>query len=549
MRASPRRSFARLSPLAVLVIAACAPPFDFNDRPPPCPDHYTLCDATGICLADGTPSATPDGGLPTGACPAAYAVRQGGTFLIHAPFARLDDIASVSSSSDVTAEPEVAADGSVGVLVRAQHGAILGALGVDLTNEREVTITSASGGKSATRHVKILVSPVAAVAPDLGGNDTNDGTLDSPFATFAKAASVARAGDTIYLRNGSASVPGVGNTADGAVVYLQDGVTVVGNDNTGTIVDEEAGQTELTMEIDLAGGATLSNITLDGHRLVVTTPGSQLTLQNCYIDDGITLDAKAGGEGADALPTNLHVYGGGLRNDGVILSPLWVAADGATVTIENAARIGSGVTNPATPTPAILFEGQGQTLTILDGAVVQSINGPAIDLSGPVHLYVNDATLEGGVEIPDPASMAQLIGATLSQAENIGEIHFGGAYLDVENGSFAGLAVVQSNMSHVKIRNSSVSNYAQVGYHLLTGTLDLGTESDPGNNVFKSLAPASGVLAQPTALIVESPLDGVAVTSSATAYDTVTPGMCELTAEHGLPGIVTITQAAKVDFF
>jgi hypothetical protein len=547
MRASPRRSSARLSPLAVLVIAACAPPFDLNGRPPPCLDHYTLCDATGICLADGASSATPDGGSSSaGTCPIGYTLRQGGTYLIPAPFARLEDIASVSSSSDVTAKPTVAADGSIGVLVTAHHGATLGALD-DALKERQVTITSAAGGAAATRHVMIYVSPIAAVAPDQGGNATNQGTIDSPFATFAQAASVAESGDTIYLRNGGSSVPGVGNTADGAVVKLQDDVTVEGHD--GLTVEEESGQTELTMEVDLVGGATLSNITLDGHRLVVTTPGSQLVLQNSYIDEGITLDAKASVESADATPTNLHVYGGGLKNDGVTLSPLWVAADGATVTIENMARIGrSGGTDPTTA--AVLFEGHGQTLTILDAAVVQNINGPAIRLSGQVHLEVNDASLQGGVEILDPASTAQLIGANLSLAENVGEIHFGGATLDIENGIFAGLAVVQDNpSSHVTMRHSSVSNYTQVGYHLLAGTLDLGTDSDQGNNFFKSTAPASGVLAQPTALLVESPLDGVAVTSSVTSYDSVTPGMCELTAEHGWPGIVTITQAAKVDFF
>src|SRR5579862_2991939 len=333
MRASPRRSFARLSPLAVLVIAACAPPFDLNDRPPPCLPHFTLCDTTGICLADGASSATPDGGLSTSACPTAYAVRQGGTIVIPAPYARLDDIASLTSSSDITAEPKIAADGSVGVLVTALHGAVLGALGVDLRNEREVTITSASGGNAATRHVKILVSPIAAVA---GGSDSNVGSLDYPFATFVQAASVAESRDTIWVQNNGV-VPGVGG--DGPVAKLQDNVTVEGHD-TGTIVDQQPGQTELAMEIDLVGGATFSNVTLDGHRLVVTAPGSQLVLRNSFIDDGITLDAKASVESAGATPTNLDVSGGGLKNDGVTLSPLWVQADGATVTIEDMARIG-----------------------------------------------------------------------------------------------------------------------------------------------------------------------------------------------------------------
>ena len=539
MRASPRRSFARLSPLAVLVIAACAPPFDLTGRPPPCPDHYTLCDRTGICVEEGASSATSDGGSSPAMCALGYSVRQGGTFLIPAPGARLGDIASVSSTNDVTAEPIAATDGSgtVGVLVTAHHAAALG--------QCEVTITSASGGVAATRHVNMYVSPIAAIG---GGSDDNVGSIDSPFATFAKAAMIAQSGDTIYLQNGASTGPGV-NTVDGSVVTLQDNVTVEGYDND-TVVDQQPGQTELTMEVVLLGGATFSNLTLDGHRLVVTTPGSQLVLRNSFVDDGITLDAKAGVESAGATPTNLDVSGGGLKNDGVTLSPLWVQSDGATVTIENMARIGrSGGTDPTTA--AILFEGHGQTLTIVDAAVVQNINGPAIRLSGQVHLEVNDASLQGGVQILDPASTAHLVSANLSLAENVGEIHFGGATLDFENGSFAGLAVVQDNpASVVKVRNSSVSNYTQIGYHLLAGTLDLGTETEQGNNVFKSAPPASSSLAQPTALLVESPVNTIAVTSSVTSYDSVTPGMCELTEEHGWPGIVTITtQDAKVDFF
>ncbi|HEX4403547.1 MAG TPA: hypothetical protein VH560_01885 [Polyangia bacterium] len=488
----------------------------------------------------------------------AVSVRQGGTTVLRAPYARLGDIASVSNSSDVTAEPQIAADGSVvGVLLTARHGAPIGALGVDMKTEREVTITSASGGAAATRHVKVLVSAIFAVGPGgtpAGIDATNDGTLDQPFATFAKAASVAQNGDTIYLRNGASSV-GVGNTADAPAITLQDGVTVLGNDNAGTIDNPQLGSTELTMEIDLVGGAAFSDVTLDGHRLIVTAPGSQLVLQNSLINEGITLDAKASIENAGARPTNLHVYGGSLANNSdVALSPLWVAADGATVTIEDGARVsttelaGNGGIGPMTA--AILFEGHAQTLTILDGAIVFNLNGPAIQLSGPADLEVGSATVEGDLDIVDPASTAHIAGTHFYLAENKGQIQFAGATLDIDNSDFTGLAVVQNyTKSHVKMRNSTVSLYAQVGYNLLAGTLDLGTQFDQGNNVFTSSMPTSGVLAPPTALIVESDGDGVAVTSSATSFDTVTPGMCELTAEHGWPGIVTITHGAKVDFF
>jgi surface-anchored protein len=65
-------------------------------------------------------------------------------------------------------------------------------------------VTATAGGSTASREVRVTVVIPAAdyyVSPD--GSDRNDGrTIDTPFKTIRKAASVVQPGDTVMLRGG-----------------------------------------------------------------------------------------------------------------------------------------------------------------------------------------------------------------------------------------------------------------------------------------------------------------------------------------------------------
>jgi parallel beta-helix repeat protein len=55
----------------------------------------------------------------------------------------------------------------------------------------------------------VPASPYYVVPSALGGNDANNGAIDKPWATTAKAFSTAVAGDTVYFRAGTYARPGV----------------------------------------------------------------------------------------------------------------------------------------------------------------------------------------------------------------------------------------------------------------------------------------------------------------------------------------------------
>jgi hypothetical protein len=59
-----------------------------------------------------------------------------------------------------------------------------------------------SGYASVSTRTNVSL-PVSGIFVSTGGSDSNLGTIDAPFRTIQKAASVARAGDTVYIRTGT----------------------------------------------------------------------------------------------------------------------------------------------------------------------------------------------------------------------------------------------------------------------------------------------------------------------------------------------------------
>jgi hypothetical protein len=579
----------------MVVIAACAPVPGLENHPPPCLTGYHLCGSSGYCIeeTDGSMGGDTDGGgsLLVGGCLAAYEVRQYSEVLIPVPFGGVDDVSTEivspsstlgvgtsSSSVDVTATPKVV-DGKVWIAVHADHGAALGG--------RDVYIRTKGAPESATRKVEVDVSPIAVVPKCAahppagtpacsGGDDDNLGQIGSPFATLAKALSVATGDDTIQIGNGPNGATGPDNDQSGIgplvkTVTFPDGLTIKGTDTGGT---------QLYMPIVLQGGAIMENMYLRNYRLVVTKPGSTLELDQSLVGPGVTIAASAGSISPNDEPTIFRMYGGELRNDAPpsspgtdssqvpTLSPLLVSAVGANVTIANDASISRN--GSADPTVSgVLFEGGSQTLDIEGSgtAIVVHYSGaaPAVRLAGQTTLTVHNAIFEGRFEIADPSSTADIEGATFNLSDSMGSIVFGGSALTVRASTFTGgLAIVQNNpLSRVTLRNSKITGYTQVGYRLIAGFLDAGTVADPGSNTFADFfypgsSPSLGAT-EPSAFSVEvldPPPDGVVATSSASMFNGMQPGTCTASKTENLtmdmPGIVTITTPAypiEVNFY
>lgn len=93
-------------------------------------------------------------------------------------------------------------------------------------------VAACGGGKVAPSSRTIFVAPLGRD----GGNDSNDGTTDHPFATIQKALSVAQSGDTISVRAGTYGVGGTGlpsSPGDSFPLRLKPGVSLVGSGTSG----------------------------------------------------------------------------------------------------------------------------------------------------------------------------------------------------------------------------------------------------------------------------------------------------------------------------
>jgi hypothetical protein len=556
MRESRRRSLARLYPLAMLLIAACAPLPGLDNLGPPCAPHFQLCMATGYCIpqSDGSIGSDASAGY-LGGCLQAYQARQGSTdpVLIPVPFGGVDDITvevtspDGTSSTQVTAKP-VRLNGAVSVSVLADHGALGGYV---------VTIRTKGAPDDTKRLVEVDVSAIVVAA---GGDDKNAGTLASPFATIQKAVSVANGQDTIELfgETGNDNIVFHDGVNPNAPLSFQDGLTVIGLGMS---------PSPLWMPIILEGSASLTNVYVEASRLVVTKPGGDLELSQSLVAGGVTLDKLAGATGPNDLHPIFHAISCEIRNDNQTMDPpVLIEAVGANVKIENEDDV-MIVRSGANTVPAILFEGGGQTLDISgSGKTVIDYQGavPAIRLAGPeTSLTINNVELNGRIEIPAASSMADIEGGSFNFSDSNGAIIFGGNALTVRVSTFTGgLAVVQTNGSAL-IRNTTISGYSQIGYDLKGGLLDLGTSDDPGNNSFTDMAPASGSLSQPTAIVIESTTaiptsnpNAATVTASATTFDSASPGQCHLTyppngmSFPGIPGVVMLTKDGEtVNFY
>jgi hypothetical protein len=315
---------------------------------------------TGTCKPDAPDDGSSDGGATTPKlpldCESTLEMRQSSTVDLPAPGVRsLDDITAQGLPGDrLVATPWRDDHGDIWVRVETKPGTESGDKFEG--RDRVITIVSTVAGYRFVRPVNVRVSFIAA-GP--GGDDKNAGTLESMFATFRQAASVAGEGDTILL----------GNVSDNDVtpLTLPAGITV-----SHTLTATEGGVTDenfrfspinLPMAIALAGDARLDNLRLGGGRLVIDKPGSHVVLNNVTDEFGLTVSEKA--VPVDGKGTLVEIINGSaLRNSlAKDLPTLLVQADGATVVLAD--ELTSVTTEvPGANVENIRFEGAGTTLEI-----------------------------------------------------------------------------------------------------------------------------------------------------------------------------------------
>jgi hypothetical protein len=464
-------------------------------------------------------------------------VRQGGSMTIDLPNTTDADIHLVSSA-DLMARVVWQPPKPASIEVTAPHATPLGA-GVKEFPERQIRFYTTSGGVKVDRAIPIIVSPIAAT---LAGNDKADGTTDHPFRTFAKAAEFVGDGDTIELKNDSN-----GELADGdhpAPVTLPPNVTVRSQ------TDQKV---KFNTKLILQGTATFNNIYFISERLVVDQPGTQVTLTSCYTV-GIEVTENAVG-------TELLINGPAseLRADGDQHGDqhqaLLVSGNGSKVRLEQGTHVLGGVM-----LPAIHFRGQGQNLTIADGAYIDgSKASPVLLIEGRASVSItNPEVVYGRFDFTNPGITAALTGGIFRMGQGQGGIYFKGKELTLQGAQFVGCnGVEQENpASKVIVRNTQFTDYPKFAYHLLAGVADLGDGENKGSNEFHLTSPMDADA--PIALINDARgmMDGVMTNSLMTVsdatYNFVVPLPqlpCTMTGELKQAPLYKLCDTALLNFY
>jgi hypothetical protein len=352
--------------------------------------------------------------------------------------------------------------------VSVPHGAALGA--------RTLTFTGAHGPISASDVVE-----VGAITSTPAGLDTNLGTPDSPFRTVKRAVQAAGRSDTIQLLDGTYD-EAAGETWN---YTLPESLTIVGQSlamtelsgpvangasaagTIGLVVPAGLAMKDLSLDffdtgIDITGpGAlVLDNVGMRGHQsaaIRASAPGDLVTLRGGAVsatEDALLLGAPCAACTIDITGTSLS---GG-------------AGVGHTIEISATAMGSKTSLHQAVVHGDLFIADTAATLTVVSSAVYE--NGAdaraTINFAG-LRLDMTDSTI------------------TLN-ANNFG-INFQGAALTLSGVTIQGGSYGVYQLSgNSKVRGTKIRDYGDIGYYLAEGSIDLGTQTDPGNNEFSSPA-------------------------------------------------------------
>lgn len=361
------------------------------------------------------------------------------------------------------------------------------------------------------------------------GDDTAAGTEDAPFATLAKAASVAQPGDTIVFLDGTF-------TLTNQVVLIPSGVNVMAQNagqanltgGSAAAVFELAGDTKLSglkvtdaqRVVRFAGGATASGtVTIEDSSFAnCTVTCLDLTGAARAVVTGTEGGVLGNGGNAYALlseTSSIEVSGGTLQNFGA--AGIFRAANASTVTLRDLEVVGGTgkllvlrddsvgtveTTVVATSAQGVFEQYAASQLTVRgsDISTDETPIYPCFILNDGKKLVIDDTKVHGcgtGVKGAIPLDL-QLIDSEFY------DHRFGGGDLDANGSrkvSITGTSFHDCDYTafrigsagtvlDLKVRNTSVDVTTLANWHgiMLDGssasTIDLGTLAEPGGNTF-----------------------------------------------------------------
>ena len=407
--------------------------------------------------------------------------------------------------------------------VTVPHGAALG--------PRALTFDSPSG--SVSEDDVIDVTPISVAAT---GADSNLGTTDAPFRSLKQALSVAGAGDTCSLANGTYDA----EHGETWAYALPAGLDIVGESTELTVLQAPAHSVAVEVAgpeaFDPAANSSLATLSLVGFDLAVKLVGpAQVSLHEVAIRGG------GAGISLEAAGSTVELEAGSVDATGVCVE-LGGACDGCRLDI-----VATSLTTAGDIAPAIRV----------------------LETSHRSQLSLENVQLAGGAFIADPEAALTIDSSTvLGSGANAG-VNFAGATLDVTNStvragsspygislrsgalSLTDVSVEGNNYSvyqtagKSRLRRATLRGYTSVGLYFASGELDLGTATEAGGNAFLgSGADAFGIYVN----------TGTApVTCSNTSFNGVFPpaGTVQASGSDSLvePGQYVLTPEQKILFF
>jgi hypothetical protein len=371
----------------------------------------------------------------------------------------------------------------------------------------------------------------AAVVTDLFvdalvGADTNPGTQDKRFKTLTHALSVATSGQTVHLYSGTydasngetfpAEVPD-GVTID--AVVAGDAV-VLGDGSTGLV------------GMHFMGDGTLRNLRLQGFAQAVKAEAGELTIHGTELrQDGTALLLSGGAIaicegctvalGASAFELHddalLTMKGGEIHDLGPNCSGAFGRTTGASMAVldgVNAHDIGSSFELSSTSDVTI----KNSVIKDVGGGMCggATFEGDTFDMAGSSSLRIENTTISGGpgwaimiesgaklvvthasISTPDGINVSgdadvtidgtTLDGSTFSEADStcvyVGSPGANVALTDTKIDAFE--TGVQVYRGGAQLRNTTIG-HATTGVLFQGGSLDLGSVSEPGGNIWQT---------------------------------------------------------------
>jgi hypothetical protein len=354
------------------------------------------------------------------------------------------------------------------VTVSVPHGATLG------TKDFSFQTDGGVGGKD-----KLIT--VSAITAAESGKDTNRGTSDHPFRTYKKSIAVADKGDSVQLGKGTYNVANgedwalplpeditvsgegietklVGPGSEGGSVSV-DGFTFKGN---GTIKNLSLGFFRYNAYLDKPNQkVSFEGVELTGSRtyaIYVTTAAKAAELKlkdtNVVACDGLCLSYY--GEGA-----KLDISGGKIAS--LTSYALQISVKSVTVTIDGTEMVGGGTYD------SIYTYQLGVTMTLKNAKIGSKIDFASSDeMMGA--LTIENTTVD-----------------VMAAAPNTQCLVFRASRLIVKNSKFLNCYYgIYQQSGEATIRTTQFTGYTYYGYYMTAGKLDLGTDTESGDNTFSS---------------------------------------------------------------